>query len=119
MFGSQCAVGVLWILLPLAPTSWLAIGLFLLRGALGQMDVPTRQSYTMAISSAAERTAAAGITNLARTGASGLSTGAGGFLFGISATGLLPFACAGTVKILGAVLLLLAFGSRRPPEEMA
>src|ERR1700716_4310502 len=35
------------ILVPLAPTPWLAVLLMLLRACMSQMDVPTRKSYSM------------------------------------------------------------------------
>ncbi|MGA7141234.1 MAG: hypothetical protein WBX29_04420, partial [Nitrososphaeraceae archaeon] len=47
----------------LAPTLPLAIGFYLARMALSQMDVPTRQSYIVAVVNEDERAAAAGITN--------------------------------------------------------
>src|SRR5205807_3815301 len=57
----------LLILLPLMPTLRLATGVLLLRFSISQMDVPTRQSYTMAVVRPEERAAAAGITGVART----------------------------------------------------
>ena len=57
---------VLLILVGLAPTFPLAIGFYLARMALSQMDVPTRQSYIVAVVNEDERTAASGITNISR-----------------------------------------------------
>ena len=51
---------VLLILVPLMPTLPLAIVVLLLRYSLSQMDVPTRQSYVMAVVDPDERSAAAG-----------------------------------------------------------
>jgi predicted MFS family arabinose efflux permease len=58
---------VLLILVPFMPTLPLAIALLLLRFSISQMDVPTRQSYTMAVVDPDERSAAAGVTGIART----------------------------------------------------
>ena len=58
---------VLLILVPLMPTLPLAILVLLLRYSLSQMDVPTRQSYVMAVVEPDERSAAAGVTGVART----------------------------------------------------
>jgi hypothetical protein len=64
---------VLLILVPLAPTAWLAVVAFIARMSISQMDVPTRQSYTMAVVEPDERTATAGITNVARSTAAAVS----------------------------------------------
>jgi len=58
---------VLLIPLPLMPNLPLAIAVLLARFSISQMDVPTRQSYTMAVVAPDERSAAAGVTNIART----------------------------------------------------
>ena len=58
---------LLLILVPLMPTLPLAIAVLLARFSISQMDVPTRQSYTMAVVAPEERAAAAGITGVART----------------------------------------------------
>ena len=49
---------ILLILVPFAPTLHLAIAFYLARMALSQMDVPTRQSYIVAVVKEEERTAA-------------------------------------------------------------
>jgi len=58
---------ILLILVPLMPTLPLAIGMLLLRSSISQMDVPTRQSYTMAVVAPDERSAASGVTAIARS----------------------------------------------------
>src|SRR4029078_1330629 len=58
---------VLLILVPLMPTLPLAVGVLLARFAISQMDVPTRQSYTIAVVEREERSAAAGVTGIARS----------------------------------------------------
>ena len=58
---------VLLMLVPLMPTAWLAVAVLLLRFSISQMDVPTRPSYTMAVVSPDERSAASGVTSVARS----------------------------------------------------
>jgi predicted MFS family arabinose efflux permease len=108
---------VLLILVPLAPTAWLAVTLFLLRQTVSQMDVPTRQSYTMAVVDPDERTATAGITNVARTTASAISPTFAGMALSAASFGL-PFFVAGGLKILYDGLVYLTFRNVHPPEEL-
>ncbi len=107
---------VLLMLVPLAPTAWLAVAVFLLRVSISQMDVPTRQSYTMAVVDPDERIATAGITNVARTTASSLSPALAGAAFAAAALGI-PFFVAGTLKIVYDVLIYATFRNVHPPEE--
>src|SRR5438094_1563856 len=107
---------VLLILVPLAPVSWLAVALFLARMSVSQMDVPTRQSYTMAVVDPDERTATAGITNVARTTATAISPTFAGMALSAAAFGL-PFFIAGGLKILYDGLVYLTFRNVHPPEE--
>lgn len=109
---------VLLMLVPLAPTAWLAVALFLARMSVSQMDVPTRQSYAMAVVDPDERTATAGITNVARTTATAVSPTFAGLAFSAAALGL-PFFIAGGLKILYDGLVYLTFRDVRPPEEAA
>jgi len=107
---------VLLMLVPLAPTAWLAVALFLARMSVSQMDVPTRQSYTMAVVDPDERTATAGITNVARSAASAVSPAVSGFAFSVAALGA-PFFIAGGLKIVYDLLVYATFRHVRPPEE--
>ena len=107
---------VLLLLVPLAPTSSLAIAFFLLRMSISQMDVPTRQSYTMAVVDPDERTATAGITNVARTTASAVSPTFAGMAFSAAALSL-PFFLAAGLKIVYDALVYLTFRNVHPPEE--
>jgi uncharacterized membrane-anchored protein YitT (DUF2179 family) len=81
------------------------------------MDVPTRQSYTMAVVSPDERSAAAGITGVARTTGAAISPLFVGFMFARPALINWPFYIAGTLKIVYDLLLYKQFVSVRPPEE--
>jgi MFS family permease len=107
---------VLLMLVPLAPSAWSAVAIFLARMSISQMDVPTRQSYSMAIVDPDERTATAGITNVARSVASAVSPTLTGFAFSVAALGV-PFFLAGGLKIVYDVLVYRTFRGVRPPEE--
>jgi MFS family permease len=109
---------VLLILVPFAPTAPLAVALFLVRMSISQMDVPTRQSYTMAVVDPDERTAAAGITNVARSAASTISPLITGLAFAAGALAV-PFVLAGGLKVAYDALVYLTFRNVRPPEEDA
>jgi MFS family permease len=108
---------VLLILIPLMPTLPLATLMLLLRFSISQMDVPTRQSYTMAVVPPEERAAAAGVTGVARTTGAALSPLFAGFLFGRPSLMNAPFFIAGALKILYDILVFRAFRSVKPPEE--
>ena len=108
---------VLLILVPLMPNLPLAIGIFFLRCSISQMDVPTRQSYTMAVVRPEERSAAGGITNIARTLGTALAPLFVSQLL-VNANSLsLIFFIAGGGKILYDVMIYFAFRSLKPPEE--
>jgi MFS family permease len=108
---------LLLMLVPLMPNLQLAILVLLLRFSISQMDVPTRQSYTMAVVAPDERSAASGITGIARTiGASFAPIFTGIFLTNPLLTGL-PFFLAGGLKILYDLALLRNFSGLKPPEE--
>jgi hypothetical protein len=81
------------------------------------MDVPTRQSYTMAVVDADERTATAGITNVARTTAAAISPTFAGMAFSAAALGL-PFFIAGALKLVYDVAIYFTFRNVHPPEEV-
>jgi MFS family permease len=108
---------VLLTLVPLMPTLPLAIGVLLLRFSTSQMDVPTRQSYTLAVVEPDERSAAAGVTGVARTTGAALSPSLTGLLMNIPALLSVPFFLSGGLKIIYDVLLYRSFRSIRPPEE--
>ena len=100
---------ILLILVPLMPNLPLAIFVYLLRSSISQMDVPTRQSYTMAVVSPDERSAAAGVTNIARTLGASLSPLALGPLLANSKSLGLIFVLAGGIKIIYDVILYYNF----------
>ena len=108
---------ILLILVPLMPSLGLAVLVLLVRFSISQMDVPTRQSYIMAVVSKEERSAAAGITGVARTTGAAISPLLVGFMFARPSWVNAPFFIAGTLKILYDVLLYRQFVAVRPPEE--
>jgi MFS family permease len=107
---------VLLILVPLMPNLTLAILVLLLRFSISQMDVPTRQSYTMAIVRPEERSSAAGITGVARTTGAAIAPVFAGLLFARPSLINLPFFIAGALKMTYDILLYIAF-VRLPPRE--
>jgi MFS family permease len=109
---------ILLILVPLMPNLSLAILVLLLRFSVSQMDVPTRQSYTMAMVREEERSSAAGITGVARTTGAALAPVFAGLLFARPSLISLPFFIAGTLKITYDLLLYRAFVGLQPPEEV-
>jgi len=108
---------ILLILVPLMPNLSLAVVVLLLRFSISQMDVPTRQSYTMSVVPAEERSAAGGFTGVARTTGAAISPLLAGFMFGRPSLISAPFFIAGTLKIVYDLLLFHSFRQLRPPEE--
>jgi MFS family permease len=108
---------VLLILVPLMPTLPLAVVVLLLRFSLSQMDVPTRQSYVIAVVEPGERSAAAGVTGIARTTGAAISPALSAPLVANSGLAGLPFIIAGGLKITYDLLLYRAYTSGRAPDE--
>ena len=108
---------VLLILVPLMPSLPLAAAVLLLRFSISQMDVPTRQSYTIAIVAPDERSAAAGVTGIARSLGVAASPLIAAPLFLSAAFAWTPFVIAGGLKIAYDLLLYRAFKVHRAPEE--
>ncbi|MGH9631743.1 MAG: MFS transporter [Bryobacteraceae bacterium] len=109
---------ILLILVPLMPNLELAILILLARFSISQMDVPTRQSYTMAIVRPEERSATAGITGVARTTGAAVALSFAGWMFNVPSLINWPFFIAGALKIGYDLLLYRAFVGVRPPEEL-
>ena len=107
---------LLLMLIPAMPTWPLAVAALLLRFLLSQLDVPTRQSYVMAVVAPDERAAAAGITGVARNVASAIAPAFAGATLAAPALGL-PLLVAGALKSVYDLLLLAMFRRVRPPEE--
>ncbi|MBK8573398.1 MAG: MFS transporter [Geothrix sp.] len=108
---------VLLILVPLMPSLPLAVAMLLLRFSISQMDVPTRQAYTMAVVAPDERSAAAGVTGIARTTGAAISPMLAGPLLAIPGLAGLPFFLAGGLKILYDLLLYRSFKAAEPGDR--
>ena len=107
---------LLLLTLPIAPTFGVAAVLFVLREGLSEMDVPTRQSYLMAIVPPHERAWAAGISQLARAAGRMVSPALAGAAMQAGALWL-PLAAGAAIKIVYDLLLWRAFRQIKPPEE--
>jgi MFS family permease len=108
---------VLLLLVPLMPTAWLAALVLLLRFSISQMDVPARQSYTVAVVSPDERSAASGVTGVARSIGAAVSPLLAVLFVGSTRLMSVPFFLAGGIKIVYDLLLYRAFVTVKPPEE--
>ena len=102
------------VLVPLMPNLPLAIGAIMLRFSISQMDVPARQSYTMAVVEPDERSAAAGVTAIARSIGAALSPSITGYLLGVPALYAVPFFVSGALKIIYDLALWREFRSVKP-----
>jgi MFS family permease len=107
---------ILLVLLAFAPTLEIAIVFYMIRMALSQMDVPTRQSYIVAVVEEDERTAAAGITNLSRNTAQAISPSITGYIIGVLSLSA-PFIIGGLLKIIYDITLYINFRKIKPSEE--
>jgi MFS family permease len=108
---------ILLMMVPLMPTLSLAIVNLLLRFSISQMDVPTRQSYTMAVVAPDERSAASGVTSIARSIGASVSPALTGWLISIPVLLSAPFFLSGGLKIIYDLLLYREFRAVKPPEE--
>lgn len=102
---------------PFAPTALGGIILLLFRQSLSQMDVPTRQSYVMAVVDESDRTPAAGLTNVSRSVAQSVSPSLAGYAIASIWVGS-PFVIAGTFKLVYDLLIYRSFRNIKPPEEL-
>ncbi len=108
---------VLLVLVPLMPDVYWAVGLLLARFSISQMDVPTRQAYTMTVVRPDERSAAAGVTGVARSVGASISPMLATVLVGSAGLMSLPFFLAGGLKIVYDGLLYRAFSRSSPGRD--
>lgn len=107
---------LLLVTVAFAPNFAVAAALFLIREGLVEMDVPTRQSYVLAVVAPEERTLASGVTNLVRLAGWAIAPAFAGAL--VQGTSLfVPLVVGATLKIAYDLLLWLAFRRIKPPEE--
>jgi MFS family permease len=106
---------VLLCAVPLMPTFTAASAVLLARFALSQLDVPTRQAFTMQAVPAEDRAYAAGLTNAVRPAAAAVAPLFAGYAVQTAAMGL-PFFVAGGLKIVYDLIMFAAFRSVPTPE---
>jgi hypothetical protein len=109
---------VLLLTVPFMPDFETAALLFLLRESLVEMDVPTRQSYVMAVVRPEERTFASGVTHLVRLAGWAVAPAFAGLLMAGQSLAVPIYVGAG-MKIFYDLALWRAFRKVRPPEERA
>ena len=117
MVFSHAPSNLFLIAMAFAPTALVAVILLLCRQSLSQMDVPTRQSYVMAIVDDSDRTPAAGFTSTTRTVTSSISPSIAGYACAQNLWLGTPLVAAGTLKLLYDALIYVKFRQIRPPEE--
>ena len=100
---------ILLCLVPLMPGLASAIAVLLVRFSISQMDVPTRQAYTMAVVSPDERAAASGVTTIARSIGAAASPAIAGLMLATPALLSAPFLVAGGLKIVYDLMLYRSF----------
>ena len=106
----------LLLLVPVMPDLELAVVMLLARNLLSQLDVPTRQSYTMAVVDPDERAASAGILSVGRNIGAAIAPLFTGAVLAVPAVGL-PFLLAGGLKIIYDLGIFTVFRHVKPPEE--
>lgn len=110
MVFSHIPSNVLLCLVPLMPNVTLAVLVLLLRFSISQMDVPTRQSYTMAVVAPDERSAASGVTTIARSIGAAFSPALTGVFLATPALLAAPFLVSGGLKVVYDLLSIEASG---------
>ncbi|MBI4338485.1 MAG: MFS transporter [Chloroflexi bacterium] len=116
MVFSHIPSSVFLIIMTLVPFAWLAVGLWLARSLLGQMDVPTRQSYTMAVVGPEERVAMASMNVLARSVVAPPGPSVATLLWNATSASV-PFVATGVLKIGYDLALWAMFRTVKTPEE--
>lgn len=112
-------VGVVTLgVLPLMPSFALAAVVYFVRMTLQRASIPLRQSYSMGVVAAEERSAAAGLSNLPSQLSAAVSPSISGYLFQ-SVSLELPFEIATVLQAANAALFFSLFKNIRPPEEIA
>jgi MFS family permease len=116
MVFTHLPASICLILAAFSSDLFIVFGLLLVRAVFSQMDVPTRNSYVMAVVTPAERTAAASFTAVPRSLASAASPPLSGMLLATAYPGV-PLVISASLKIVYDVVLLVSFRRERPPEE--
>jgi MFS family permease len=117
MVFTHLPANVLIIVVAFAPTLTIAAILYLIRMALSQMDVPTRQSYIVSVVKDEERTAATGITNISRNISQTLSPSLAGYIIQSLSLFFAPFLIGGVLKVIYDIALYFSFRDIKPQQE--
>jgi len=99
-----------------APTAWIAVLFWQLRSFLGQMDVPTRDSYTMSVVQPNERVAMASIHIVGRSVSGTVGPSVATALWQAFSASVPLIAC-GVLKITYDLSLYFMFRNVKPPQE--
>ena len=118
MVWTHIPANLLVVAMAFSPFAWLTVAMLLLRESMSQMDVPTRQSFTMAVVDPEEQTVAAGMSTLGRQGGQMSAPYISGLLVQASMTSA-PLVIGGLIKVVYDLLLWQQFRNVRPPEEQA
>lgn len=116
MAFTQVAANLMYVGMAFSGNVWSAVAFFLLHEVANDMDVPARQSYTMAITPAESRTAMASLNNLGRNAAQTISPAVAGQLASVAFLGA-PFLVGAATKLVYNGLLVWMFRGVKPPEE--
>ena len=117
MAFTQVVANLMYVGMAFSGNVWAAVGFFLLHEIANDMDVPARQSYTMAITPAESRTAMASLNNLGRNAAQTISPAVAGQLASVAFLGA-PFLVGAGTKLAYNGLLVWMFREVKPPEEL-
>ena len=117
MVFTHLPANILIIVVAFAPTLPIAAILYLIRMALSQMDVPTRQSYIVSVVKDEERTAATGITNISRNISQTLSPSLAGYIIQSLSLFFAPFLIGGVLKVIYDIALYFSFRNIKPQQE--
>jgi MFS family permease len=117
MVFTHLPANILIIVVAFAPTLPIAAILYLIRMALSQMDVPTRQSYIVSVVKDEERTAATGITNISRNISQTLSPSLAGYIIQSLSLFFAPFLIGGILKVIYDIALYFSFRNIKPQQE--
>jgi MFS family permease len=117
MVFTHLPANILIIVVAFAPTLPIAAILYLIRMALSQMDVPTRQSYIVSVVKDEERTAATGITNISRNVSQALSPSLARYIIQSLSLFFVPFLIGGVLKVIYDIFLYFSFRNIKPQQE--
>ncbi len=117
MVWTHIPASLMLMIIPFMPTVELTVAVVLVRAMITQMDIPVRQSYTLAVVEPDERSATAGLTNMVRSLSQAAGPGISTPLLLVPATWVIPFLLGGALKVGYDLTLWRLFRSRPAPEE--